>query len=143
MQSLKFENIRRNKDVAVFAMHLYIPMSCGNTKNSRLTCKHSANVLGCNHNCIAGRFLLVFCHSVVNEAGEGSIRRFTLYNSIISATSDLVYTVREIDEEGNIMWQFKRRFRLPHNIFSALQMQWIGTYSFVEFHGICTWGLLR
>ncbi|RCV13471.1 hypothetical protein SETIT_2G349500v2 [Setaria italica] len=51
--------------------------------------------------------------SVIVEAGEGSIGMFTLYNSIISAASYLVYTVRDIDEEGNSMWQFKRRVRLP------------------------------
>ncbi|CAN6219203.1 unnamed protein product [Urochloa humidicola] len=50
--------------------------------------------------------------SVIVEAGKGSIGMFTLYNSIFSATSDLVYTVREIDEQGNIMWQIKRRVRL-------------------------------
>ncbi|CAL5072186.1 unnamed protein product [Urochloa decumbens] len=57
--------------------------------------------------------------SVIVEAGEGSIGMITLYNSIISAASDLVYTVLEIDEEGNSMWQFKRRVRLPSQyIFS-------------------------
>ncbi|RLM53058.1 hypothetical protein C2845_PMPSC006795 [Panicum miliaceum] len=57
--------------------------------------------------------------SVVVEAEEGSIGMFTVYNSIISASSYLVYTVREIDEEGNSMWQFKKRVRLPSQyIFS-------------------------
>jgi hypothetical protein len=51
--------------------------------------------------------------SVIVEAGKDSIGMFTLYNSIISAASHLVYTVRDIDEEGNSMWQFKRRVRLP------------------------------
>ncbi|RLM87681.1 uncharacterized protein C2845_PM04G26230 [Panicum miliaceum] len=49
--------------------------------------------------------------SVIVEAGEGSIGMFTVYNSIISAASYLVYTVRKIDEEGNSMWQFKKRVR--------------------------------
>ncbi|KAF8669231.1 hypothetical protein HU200_051563 [Digitaria exilis] len=57
--------------------------------------------------------------SVIVEAGEDSIGMFTLHNSFISAASYLVYTVREMDHEGNSMWQFKRRVRLPSQyIFS-------------------------
>ncbi|KAJ1291368.1 hypothetical protein BS78_02G311600 [Paspalum vaginatum] len=56
--------------------------------------------------------------SVIVEAAEGRIGMFTLHNSIISAASYLVYTVREINE-GNNMWQVKRRVRLPSQyIFS-------------------------
>lgn len=56
---------------------------------------------------------------VIVEAAEGRIGIVTLHNSIISAASYLIYTVREIDEEGNIMWRVKRRVRLPSQyIFS-------------------------
>ncbi|XP_066400185.1 uncharacterized protein [Miscanthus floridulus] len=57
--------------------------------------------------------------SVIVEAAEGRIGMFTLHNSMISAASYLVYAVRVIHEEGNSLWQLKRRVRLPSQyIFS-------------------------
>ncbi|ONM58264.1 uncharacterized protein [Zea mays] len=57
--------------------------------------------------------------SVVVEAAEGRFRMFTLHNSMISAASYLVHAVRVIREEGNNLWQVKRRVRLPSQyIFS-------------------------
>ncbi|KAK3125351.1 hypothetical protein QOZ80_7BG0603740 [Eleusine coracana subsp. coracana] len=56
---------------------------------------------------------------IIVEAGGGRLGTFTLDNSIISAVSQLVYAIREIDEDGSSRWRIERRVRLPsQNLFS-------------------------
>ncbi|KAK3118809.1 hypothetical protein QOZ80_9BG0708350 [Eleusine coracana subsp. coracana] len=73
---------------------------------------------------------------VIVEAGGGRVGMSTLDSSIISAVSQLVYAIGEIDEDGSSRWRIERRVRLPsQNLFrfqdatDRLLLLWVGNYA--------------